>query len=263
MKQLLPISLFVLTLVGAASLHAQEPATPLPARYDFWPAVRQARESVANARKPEALEMLVGIISGSQLGPGEGWFHPSESRYNWARLVKEYDADGDGQLTFDELPRRKALVRRLDRNRDETLKADDFDWTDRAAFAREAGVSGMWFRQADGNSNGKLSQTEWVALFQAIAKGKDFLTPADLREAFPITPPTRRPVAGGAAPSGPSTWTLLAGLASGEIGCLTEGPGLNQAAPNFTLKTQDGKRSIELAEFRDKKPVVLIFGSFT
>lgn len=34
-------------------------------------------------------------------------------------------------------------------------------------------------------------------------------------------------------------------------------------APDFRLKTKDGKHEISLSSFRGKKPVVLIFGSYT
>lgn len=34
-------------------------------------------------------------------------------------------------------------------------------------------------------------------------------------------------------------------------------------APDFKLKTLDGKRTIQLRQFRGKRPVVLIFGSYT
>jgi peroxiredoxin len=34
-------------------------------------------------------------------------------------------------------------------------------------------------------------------------------------------------------------------------------------APNFKLKSPDGKREVELASFKGKKPVVLVFGSYT
>ena len=35
------------------------------------------------------------------------------------------------------------------------------------------------------------------------------------------------------------------------------------AAPDFTLKTLDGSTPVRLSSFRDKSPVVLIFGSYT
>ena len=34
-------------------------------------------------------------------------------------------------------------------------------------------------------------------------------------------------------------------------------------APNFSLKTLDGKQTVKLSEFRGKKPVAMIFGSYT
>jgi peroxiredoxin len=43
----------------------------------------------------------------------------------------------------------------------------------------------------------------------------------------------------------------------------SEGPRLGQNAPAFTLETHDKARRISPADYRGKKPVVLIFGSFT
>jgi len=40
-------------------------------------------------------------------------------------------------------------------------------------------------------------------------------------------------------------------------------PKVGQVAPDFELKTANGKQTIRLASFRNKKPVVLIFGSHT
>jgi hypothetical protein len=34
-------------------------------------------------------------------------------------------------------------------------------------------------------------------------------------------------------------------------------------APDFTLPSPDGKRKVTLSEFRGKKPVALVFGSYT
>jgi hypothetical protein len=38
---------------------------------------------------------------------------------------------------------------------------------------------------------------------------------------------------------------------------------LGDPAPDFTLKTVDGSAQVTLSSFRDRKPVVLIFGSYT
>lgn len=34
-------------------------------------------------------------------------------------------------------------------------------------------------------------------------------------------------------------------------------------APDFKLKTVDGKKEVKLASFKGKRPVVLVFGSYT
>ena len=40
-------------------------------------------------------------------------------------------------------------------------------------------------------------------------------------------------------------------------------PKVGEPAPDFMLKTPDGKRSVQLSSFRGKRPVVLVFGSYT
>ncbi len=40
-------------------------------------------------------------------------------------------------------------------------------------------------------------------------------------------------------------------------------PKVGDLAPNFKLKSRDGKSEVDLASFRGKKPVMLIFGSYT
>ncbi len=40
-------------------------------------------------------------------------------------------------------------------------------------------------------------------------------------------------------------------------------PPLGAEAPDFTLQTRDGKKTVTLSSFRGKKPVVLVFGSYT
>jgi len=42
-----------------------------------------------------------------------------------------------------------------------------------------------------------------------------------------------------------------------------EGIEVGMGAPDFALKTLDGKKTIKLSNFKDKKPVVLIFASYT
>lgn len=39
--------------------------------------------------------------------------------------------------------------------------------------------------------------------------------------------------------------------------------GVGDRAPDFTLTTRDGKYRVKLSSYKNKKPVVLIFGSYT
>ena len=55
----------------------------------------------------------------------------------------------------------------------------------------------------------------------------------------------------------------MRGLFRQEIGSLQPGPKLDESAPDFTLKTNDGKAEITLSKVIGPKPVVLVFGSFT
>jgi Ca2+-binding EF-hand superfamily protein len=212
---------------------------------------------------PEFVEMLSAVVGGSQMGPGEGWFHNGEARHDWHWLAARCDADHDGKITRKEFQGPSALFDRLDRNHDGELTASDFDWSERSSYAMQGMPAGYWFRALDSNSNGRVSKEEWSAYFAKISKGKDYLTPDDIREAFPVAPPARPKPSGPVKNQGPSEWTLLAGLLKGELGSPFSGPHVGDRAPDFTLKTEDGKRTIRLADFRGKKPVVLVFGSFT
>jgi cytochrome oxidase Cu insertion factor (SCO1/SenC/PrrC family) len=38
---------------------------------------------------------------------------------------------------------------------------------------------------------------------------------------------------------------------------------VGDVAPDFKLRTKDGSREVQLSSFKGKRPVVLVFGSFT
>lgn len=212
---------------------------------------------LARAKRLEFTEMLSAIMTGSRMGPGGGWFHPSQSRYSFKWLAGQFDRNGDGKIAPGEMKKFLALFSRLDRDRDGIISPGDFDWSDSAPFLRDMGLVRMWTARIDTSSNGRISKQEWDEFFERAAKGKNHLTPDDLREALMQQ---RR---SGPPPAGPAPDVMLAGLFNGELGSAFEGPELGARAPAFTLKTHDGKRTIRLADSRGKKPVVLIFGSFT
>jgi thiol-disulfide isomerase/thioredoxin len=209
---------------------------------------------------PESVAMLMDILAGSQLGPGEGWFKKAvaQTRYGWQVSKNRFDTNHDGRITPEEFAGPIADFSRLDRDHDGSLSASDFDFTPHALVPSPGA---MLFMMADRDGNGKLTHAEFDAFFQAVdSGGQGFLSLADLQEAF--TPPRRgRGSSGG--PQGPTTFTLVKGLARQEIGSLQPGPGLGTVAPDFTLERVDGKGSITLAKQVGPKPVVLIFGNFT
>lgn len=214
--------------------------------------------------RPEAefYRMLAAVLNGSMMGPGEGWFGPGESRYDWSWLAARYGVPPKGSLPRAKFAGPAALFAALDRDGDGVLKAEDFDWGDNAPFVRQLGQARQWVGRADKDNDGKLSKAEWDALFARAAGGKDHLSPEDVRALlFPPAPP--RP--SGPPPPGsmPSQKTLLLGLLSGEIGSWHRGPAVGETAPDFTLSTQDGKTTVTLSDYRGKKPVALVFGSFT
>jgi hypothetical protein len=221
------------------------------------------KAGAAALRKVEFVEMLTAVLKGADMGPNDGWFrHGSQSRYSWQWLARFHGIDPKQAIERKDFKGPPELFERLDRNHDGRLKADDFDWSLTSTYARAAMPSSFWFRMIDANSNGRISRAEWDAFFERISKGKGYLTPEDLREALPVMPPPRPP---GPPPKddGPTPLLLTLGLFSGELGSPFSGPRVGDPAPDFTLPTQDGSRWFSLAQFRGKKPLVLIFGSFT
>jgi hypothetical protein len=209
---------------------------------------------------PESVRMLRAISRGAQMGPNDGWFGPAQTRYTWDWLVRLHGKDAAEGITKETFRGQESWFARLDRDKDGRITGDDLDWSDNAPYLRQLGLARQLGRPIDRDGNGKMSAEEWEAFFKQMAKDKGYVTPEDLRDALFPPPPPRVP---GKEPSGPSPDTLLRGLFNGELGSLLAGPSVGQEAPDFTLKTNDGKQSYSLSEWRGKKPIVLIFGSFT
>lgn len=232
------------------------PETPIDRLRSTW------HGALARVNQIEGVQMVTAVVTGSQMGPGDGWFHPGKSRYGWQWLAKRFDQDGDELITAEEFKGDAELFERLDRDRNGELTADDFDWSDASPFLRQQGQAGQWFARIDKSSNGRITSDEWQQFFERLAGEKGYVSREDLRTGlFPPAP--KRIVPANPADEGPSVSTLLLGIASGELGSLRQGPDIDQSAPDFELETQDHKQTIRLSSFRDRKPVVLIFGSFT
>jgi hypothetical protein len=215
----------------------------------------------AGLRCPEIVEMLWAVANGSDLGPGAGWFHPGRSRYGWAWLAQRHGVASDGRIPRKRFRGPAELFDRLDRDRDGALTAADFDWSEHSPLLQTGRPADLLYFRLDADSNGRITRAEWDAFFHKAAKGKKYLTPEDLRAALTALPPAK--VAKKKPPDGPSPLLLVKGFLSGELGSIFEGPDIDAPAPDFTLPAHDGKKKFRLADYRGKRPVVLVFGSFT
>lgn len=245
-------------LIAATSIAAVSAAPPkkTPPREYLPP-------TISWLRQVEAAQMLAAILSGPPPASGDmGWFHPGQSQYGLKWLLQRMDKNHDGILGKPEFTGPAEWFDRLDRDHNGRLTAADFDWSDDAPINRQMRLVHPFFDRADADHDEKITAAEWQALFKQMANGKDSLNREELHALlFPPPPPppaTKKPGAGM-----PSPWMLLKGLFDGEIGSFHEGPALGRLAADFTLPRHDEGKSITLSQFRGKKPVVLIFGSFT
>ncbi len=205
---------------------------------------------------PESVRMLIAIARGSQMGPTEGWFGPAQNRYSWNWLAKVHEIALDEAITTEMFRGPANLFQRLDRNRDKRISADDLDWSDRNPFVQQSYMINRLFRRFDQEGDGRVTREDLLAFFEQAAQGKDYLRTEDFRDALIGLP-------GFLPGDAPSQSVLLRGLFRGEVGSLNEGPTVNDPAPDFELKTLDGKRTIRLSEQFGSKPIVLVFGNFT
>ncbi len=210
------------------------------------------------APQPESVKMLVAILRGSQLNGSDGWFTPAESRYTWKWLATRNELTPAGKrITAKQFRGPPSLFDRLDRDGDGTITPFDLDWSDRNPYTMQLNLVSRLFRRIDATTgDGKATREDLDAFFKMVAKGKDHFTAEDLRN---VMVPR-----GGFLPGDrPSIPVLVKGLFGGEIGSLGEGPKLGDTAPDFTLKTPDGKETYTLKKFLGTKPTVLLFGNFT
>ncbi|QEH33718.1 transaldolase/EF-hand domain-containing protein [Aquisphaera giovannonii] len=252
----------------ASSASADEPKRPAasaPAAVSpTGPANAEAAEiikalSAAWPDRPEWLDMYTAILDDEEMGPQYGWFRSAvtQSRYGWDATRKRYDKDGDAKIARNEFPGRDADFARLDLDRDGAVTKDDFD---KAAAPVGASPGLMLFSRADRDGNGKVTREEIDRFFKAAdTDGHGFLTRSDLEAALPMPSPSRAMSPG----DRPNKAMLIRGLFKQEVGSLQPGPKLDETAPDFTLRTNDGKSEVTLSKLVGPKPVVLIFGNFT
>ena len=185
---------------------------------------------------------------------------------SWSWLAARFDRNKDGVVTADELKGSARLFRALDRDGDEAVTSEDLDWSPRSRYLQGRAQARGRFAQMDRNGNGRVTLAEWEKAFEQAANGKTFLTQDDVAA---LLYPRPRPEAGGERREvRPARRDRRAGRSSracspARSGRPPRGRAWVRKAPAFTLETHDKSRRISLADYRGKKPVVLIFGSFT
>jgi hypothetical protein len=264
----MPALMLAIMLALTQHIQAQVPVTskqapsPGPAQVRLWlEAMAQAPWVECFGPKyprSEALRMLLTVQRGEKLGPGRGWYDPSRHTLGWDWLAERFDADQDGYIVAEELPGAEDLFAVLDRDRDGAVSDDDLDWSQNAAWVRNDALSLRFLRTIDANGNGRVAEKEWLAMFKKLSKGREHFNAEDMRNAFIASDRDR-----GAKGKRAFKENWLKCLVDGDLGSPFEGPRPGALAPDFTLPSPDGKKEITLSDYRGKKPVVLIFGSFT
>lgn len=221
--------------------------------------VAELLEKEYPAPRSEAARMLIAILRGSQLMGNDGWFGPAESRYTWEWLTQRNGLGPKAAaIAKDKFVGPAALFDGLDRDGDGAITPGDLDWSDRNPYVMQANMLTRLFRMVESSGDGQLTREELDALFKRLARDKDHFTADDFRRAMIPRGPR-----GFSPGDGPTVPILVRGLFAGEIGSMSEGAKVGEPAPNFTLKSPDGKQTVELGRLVGSRPVVLVFGNFT
>lgn len=202
---------------------------------------------------PEWADMAIAIATDRWMSPEGAWWRPGSARLGWQWLSGRFDATRDGKVEKGDLTAHETLFDRLDADQSGTIDAVDFDPSRPDTIGE---IIDVWFGLLDSDSNGRVSQDDFAQFVKdADTLATGFLDQEDLRNAAMKSRMQRG--------EPPTTEQMLTRLYAGELGSFAEGPQLGDTAPEFELPTHDGKSKARLSASRGKKPVVLVFGSFT
>jgi Iodothyronine deiodinase/EF hand len=213
-----------------------------------------ALKDLLYSRCTEGEQRLWDVLSNA---PMRRMFEPGETRYGWPWLAARFDADRDGAVSRREFQGADKQFQRLDRDQNQVVTAADLDWSSRSPLLSAALTGSQVLSVADVNSNGRISAEEWSKVFEKIAANKGYVTDDDLQ--LILSSPSR-PSAGD---SHLQSQRLKAFTRGESVYLFHEAPHVGVVAPDFVLWTHDRKEQARLSQYRGKKPVVLVFGSFT
>jgi Ca2+-binding EF-hand superfamily protein len=188
-----------------------------------------------------------------------------KKNFDRAAMFEKLDANRDGFLQRDELPERaRERFEQIDANRDGKLSREEFvrfaGGAPLAAGQSPEGAPDVLFKLLDANNDGKLSKDELqnaARLLEKLDTNKDgVIDQADLK-AYAQRPDSK----GVPKKQGGRPGEVVTPAAKGERQKDTLKVG--DPAPDFTLPDLKGTREITLSSFKGKKPVVLIFASYT
>jgi hypothetical protein len=189
---------------------------------------------------------------------GSGLYRPSASRHGWDWLRQRLGKGTDEAISFKEFAGPREWFETLDKDKDGLLTREDFAWFGDSALARASAKAKPLFEKIDLDGNGQVTLDEWKAWFDALSGGRGYVGQDDL---LPLFMGAKR--AGSKGGQKRSMLPLICAYIAGDVGTFSAGPALGELAPDFTLMTADGKGRLTLSQHRGKKPLVLIFGSFT
>ena len=207
----------------------------------------------------EKLVQVAVVLTAAALIPAAGTeAHAQErmKRLDLARILEQFDANKDGLLDRAEVPpKMRTRFDQMDADKDGKLSLEELNkyagTGDKNGLATDALVDPL-LQALDTNGDGELSEAEIRGAAAALSKldknGNDQLDRDELANL------SRR--RGGGKPG-----EVITPAAKGER--IAEKLKVGDVAPDFTLPLVDGKAKITLSSFQDKKPVVLIFASYT
>lgn len=165
---------------------------------------------------------------------------PPQLRERFARI----DANGDGKLSQEELEKASKALSRQRKPVAELPKPAESAPEKAASDATQDAV----FRLLDTDRDGKLSKEELEKAVRLLQRDKNKDGLLDLSELLTSSDGRRQ-------------GEVVTGPAKGERH--EDKLHVGDLAPDFTLPDKSGKQEITLSRFRDKRPVVLIFASYT